>query len=393
MAYLLIKNGSVVSGGEIRKRDILLHNGIIADDDFTGALPSGGETIDAAGQYVSAGFIDLHLHGGGGYDFMDLDAEAFREISYIHLINGTTTMLPTAVSTKFESILKMIDIFKEVQSQCGNFYGIHLEGPFISKNQKGAHNENLLHAPSVAETDMLIARGAGVIKRITAAPELPNMEYFAEKMRENGILLSVGHSDADSKVAKEAFKNGFSLITHMFSATTSIRKINQRVVAGINEAALLDPEVCIELIADGMHTAVEAVQLVVKVKGTDKVVFVTDALRPTGLNVTESYLGEKIPENRVIIEDGVAKLPDRSSFAGSIATANTLLKKGVQHYGFALEDTVKMITETPAAILQLKDRGRIQTGYRADIVIFDDELQVNQVILNGKTVERKNCDV
>lgn len=389
MEYLLIKNGLVVSGGEIRKRDILVHNGIIADDDFIGALPSGCATIDAAGQYVSAGFIDLHLHGGGGYDFMDLDAEAYRKISYTHLINGTTTMLPTAVSTKFESILKMIEIFKEVQSECGNFYGIHLEGPFISKKQKGAHNEQLLHAPSVEETDMLIARGAGVIKRITAAPELDNMAYFAEKMRDNGILLSVGHSDADSKVAKEAFKNGFSLITHMFSATTSIRKINQRVVAGINEAALLDPEVCIELIADGMHTAVEAVQLVVKVKGTDKVVFVTDALRPTGLNVTESYLGEKIPENRVIIEDGVAKLPDRSSFAGSIATANTLLKKGVQHYGFSLEDTVKMITETPAVILQLEDRGRIQTGYRADIVIFDAQLNVKQVILHGKEVERK----
>lgn len=389
MNYLLIKNGTVVSGGKVCKRDILIHNGIIVDDDFSEKIPKQCKILNAEGCYVSSGFIDLHLHGGGGYDFMDLDVEAFRKIAYTHLINGTTALLPTAVSTEFNNILNLIDVYKKVEKDCGNFYGIHLEGPFISKKQKGAHKEHLLRSPSIEEIDTLIEYGSGVIKRITAAPELENMDYFTRKMRENDILLSIGHSDADSAVAKTAFKKGFSLVTHFYSATTSIRKIDQRVVAGINEAALLDSDVSIEIIADGKHTAVEAVQLVVKVKGTDKVAFVTDALRPTGSNVTESYLGEKIPENRIIIEDGVAKLPDRTSFAGSIATSNTLLQKGVKHYGFSLSDTVKMLTETPASILNLKNKGLIKKGYTADIVILDKDLKVIEVILNGDIIEKE----
>ena len=146
----------------------------------------------------------------------------------------------------------------------------------------------------------------------------------------------------------------------------------------------------IEIIADGKHTAVESVQLAVKIKGTDSVAFVTDALRPTGLNVSKSYLGEEKPENLIIIEDGVAKLPDRSSFAGSIATSNKLLENGIKHYGFSIEDTVKMLTETPARILGLEKKGLIKTGYIADIVIFDKELQIKDVVLNGKIIERGN---
>lgn len=386
MSYLLITNGMVVVEGRICKKNILIHHGKIVDQDFTEKIPDGCKILNAEDCYVSAGFIDLHVHGGGGNDFMDLDAEAFQKISHTHLINGTTTLLATAVSAEFNSIVKLIEVYKKAKVNCGNIYGIHLEGPFISKMQKGAHKEHLLHAPSIEEIDALIENGSDVIKRITAAPELDNMDYFCRKMRENNILLSVGHSDADCAVVKLAFQQGFSLITHFYNATTSVRKINQKVVAGINEAALLDSDVSIELIADGMHTAVEAVQLAVKVKGTDKVAFVTDALRPTGLNVSESYLGEKIPENRVIIEDGVAKLPDRSSFAGSIATSNTLLQKGVNHYGFSLLDTVKMMTQTPASILNLQDKGLIKNGYVADVVIFNKQLDVNHVVLNGEVI-------
>ena len=155
-------------------------------------------------------------------------------------------------------------------------------------------------------------------------------------------------------------------------------------MAGVVEAAYLNDNVTVELIADGKHAAVDALKLAVKIKGTDKVALVTDALRPAGEDVTESWLGENVPENRVIIEDGVAKLPDRSSFAGSIATAATLLEKGVNHYGFSVADTVKMITETPASILGLTDRGIIKNGCRADIVIFDNELNINKVFIGGK---------
>ena len=203
-------------------------------------------------------------------------------------------------------------------------------------------------------------------------------------MMKNGVLMSLGHSDATSDVATEAFENGFSHVTHLYSATPTVRKINQVVKAGVIEATYLNDNITVEMIADGKHAAVDALKLAVKIKGTDKVALVTDALRPAGTDVTESWLGEKVPENRVIIEDGVAKLPDRSSFAGSIATAATLLEKGVNHYGFSVADTVKMISETPASILGLNDRGVIKNGYRADIVVFDSELNIHKVFIEGK---------
>ena len=387
MSYLLIENGNVIAEEKIIKSDILIKDNKIIDAAFSGEIPEGCQVINTENKYVSPGFIDIHLHGGGGYDFMDCTIEAFCEISKTHLLNGTTTLVPTAVSSTFKNILKLIQTYKDAVDLCPNFYGIHLEGPYISKNQKGAHKEPLLHSPTVEETDLLINEGKGVIKRITAAPELDNMEYFAKKMAENGISLAVGHSDATSDVTLNAFKHGFSHITHLYSATPSVRKINQVVKAGVIEAAYLDDNVTVELIADGKHAAVDALKLAVKIKGTDKVALVTDALRSAGTDVKESWLGEKIPENRVIIEDEVAKLPDRSSFAGSIATTGRLLERGINHYGLTLTDTVKMLTQTPAKILGIKDKGKIEKSYIADIVIFDENYKIHNVILNGNVVK------
>jgi len=387
MSYLLIKNGNVITDDVIVKSDVLIKDNEIVDTAYSGEIPDDCKVIDAQNKYVSPGFIDIHLHGGGGYDFMDCSVEAFCEISKTHLLNGTTTLVPTAVSSTFENILKLIKTYKEAESLCPNFYGIHLEGPYISKNQKGAHKEYLLHSPTDEEIDLIIKEGKGVIKRITAAPELDNMEYFAKKMIEIGISLAIGHSDATSDIALDAFKNGFTHVTHLYSATPSVRKINQIVKGGVIEAAYLDDNVTVELIADGKHAAVDALKLAVKIKGTDNVALVTDALRPAGTDVEESYLGEKIPENRVIIEDGVAKLPDRSSFAGSIATSSMILERGVNHYGLALVDVVKMITQTPAKILGIENKGKIVKSYIADIVIFDENYTVNNVILNGNVVK------
>ena len=384
MKDLLILNGNIIVDGNVRKGNILIKDDIIIDCDYKGEIYSDCEVVDAKDMYVSPGFIDLHVHGGGGYDFMDCTVEAFENISKTHLKNGATTIVPTAVSSEFESLVELIRTYKKAIDLCPNFHGIHLEGPYISKAQKGAHKEYLLHSPTMYETERLLEEGRGIITRITAAPELDGMKEFAETMMENGVLMSLGHSDATSDVATDAFENGFSHVTHLYSATPTVRKINQVVKAGVIEATYLNDDVTVEMIADGKHAAVDALKLAVKIKGTDKVALVTDALRPAGTDATESWLGEKVPENRVIIEDGVAKLPDRSSFAGSIATASTLLEKGVNHYGFSVADTVKMITETPASILKLNDRGIIKEGYRADIVMFDKELKIHKVFIGGK---------
>lgn len=389
MSYLLIKNANAIIGSSIEQANILIKDGIIESTDFFGEIPENCEVINAEKAYVSPGFIDIHVHGGGGFDFMDCTEEAFSTISQTHLLNGTTTMVPTAVSSELENIIRLLRMYKKVGNSCPNFYGVHLEGPYISPFQKGAHQEHLLHSPNEEEANLLLEEGKGIIKRVTAAPELNNMTPFVKKMIENGVHMSIGHSDATSDIALEAMQNGFSHITHLYSATPSVRKINQVVKAGVLEAAYLNDKVTVELIADGKHAAVDALKLAVKIKGTDKVALVSDAIRPAGTNAKESYLGEIKEENRVIVEDGVAKLPDRSSFAGSIATASVLLERGVNHYGFSVPDTVKMLTKTPAAILGLKNKGSLEKGYVADMVMFDSTFKIKNVILHGKIIKKE----
>lgn len=380
MSFLLLKNANVISGMKIFPSDVLIKDGKIEKLGFGEALPEGCEVIDAEGCYLSAGFIDIHVHGGGGFDFMDASEQAFLGISQAHLENGTTTMVATAVSAEFDEILSLIRAYKKYAPACKNIYGLHLEGPYISKKQKGAHNEALLHSPTEREIELLLSEGRDVIKRITAAPELDGVFALAEKMRDCGVIMSLGHSDADCETALRAFKNGFNHVTHLYSATPSVRKVGGVVKAGVLEAAYLDDDVTVELIADGHHAAVGALGLAVKIKGVENTALVTDALRPAGTDAKESFLGKVCPENRVIIENGVAVLPDRSSFAGSVATSATLLEKGVRHYGLSLCQTVAMITETPAKIMGIKNKGRIQEGYDADLVIFDDKLKIKKVL-------------
>ena len=383
MNYLLIKNANVIFNDHICQKDILTVDGIIKNCDFSGEIPENCQIYDADGMYLSPGFIDIHLHGGGGYDFMDCTQEAFKAISDIHMKNGVTTMIPTTVSSDFNSMLDMIFAYRKFADDCPNFYGIHLEGPYISVEQKGAHKEKYLHAPTKEETLELASVGKGVIKRITAAPELEGMDKFSEIMASNGVHLSIGHSDATSDIALCALQNGFSHITHMYNVTPSIRKIGQTVTAGIVEAAYLNDATTLELIADGKHVAADAFNLAVKIKGIDKVCMISDALRPAGTDAKESYLGEKVPENLVVIEDGVAKLPDRTRFAGSVATGAMMLEKGVNYYGFSVLDTVKMLTSSPASIMGITDRGCIKNGLLADMVIFDKNLKIDKVIKSG----------
>ena len=386
MGYLLIQGGTIVSDGKQVKKDILIKDGMIEDTSFQGELPLGCVTVKAEDRFVSSGFIDMHVHGGGGGELMDCTEDSFRKMSALHLKYGTTTMVPTAVTSSRESYERLFRVFRKYSKSCINFYGIHLEGPFLSPKQKGAHKEKFLHAPTEEDEEFILSEGKGIVKRITAAPELPGMFRFSEHMAANGIGMIVGHSDATSEIAIEAFDHGFSHITHFYNATSTWRKINQVLKAGVIEAGYLRDDPTLELIADGKHVAVDCGRLARKIKGVDNVCFVTDALRPAGEDVTESYIGEIIPENRVIIEDGVAKLPDRSSFAGSIATSQTMLKTGVNYFGFTLEDTVTMLTKTPARILGYTDIGVIEKGKRADLVIFDRNLDVQNVICQGNLV-------
>lgn len=410
---MIIKNGQIIGKNRIYPGSLFIRDGRIekiweyaADESCIAWRDDAGcdevqcdkeqcgagetEVLDAQGCFVSPGFIELHAHGGAGYDFMDGTVEAFQEITRIHLENGATTIIPTTVSADIKQLLKLFEVYREALPQCPSMYGIHLEGPYLSPAQKGAHKAELLRLPSVEDAKLLVQEGAGILNQMTAAPELPGMRAFAEILLENGVRMSVGHSNASADIVLDAFDYGFSHVTHLYSATSTVHKEEQVVKGGVIEAAYLSDLATVELIGDGKHAAQHAMQLAVKIKGPEKIALVSDALRPAGTDVKESWLGEKLPQNRVIIEDGVAKLPDRSFFAGSIATGRMLLQKGVTHYGLSLLDTVTMMTRTPAEILGLHDKGRLEEGCAADVVIFDENYRIHNVLLGGKIVERRS---
>lgn len=351
--------------------------------------------IDARDGWILPGFVDVHCHGGGGFDFMDGTAEAFLQIQAIHVRHGTTAIAPTAVACSLAELGHLFRICREVLTtdhQGADLIGLHLEGPYLSIAMKGAQPESEIRLPDITETRQILDAGQGIICRWSAAPELPGSKSFAEQVRQAGICLSVAHSEATCPDIQQAFDWGFHSITHLYSSTTSVRKINQIVQAGIVEAAYLLDDMIVELIGDGKHVPKELMQMVHKLKGPDKVILVSDAMRAAGTAVLESHLGKIKPENRVIIEEGVAKLPDRSFYAGSIATGDLMLRNAVQHNKLPLPDAVRMMTLTPARLVGIDRRkGSLEPGKDADIVIMDRNLKVHTVLVRGRTVFDAPC--
>lgn len=358
---------------------LIAEDGVIRDI----ASRAEGEGCRLSASVVMPGFVEIHAHGGGGADFSDATEEAFRTIIGIHKRHGVTTITPTTVACSEEVFFRLHEIFCRVKSE--HVPGLHLEGPFISKAQKGAQNPNWIREPSKAEVDRLMERAGGDIALITAAPEIGGIEYLAKEAGKRNITLSVGHSDAVFADVERARTWGFSHVTHLYCNTPGERKIGQTVYAGIWEAAYTFDDMTVELIGDGHHVANEAIRLAVKCKGADHVNITSDAMRAAGTSATESYLGEALPENRVIIEDGVAKLPDRTSFAGSVAVGDDLLKTLVSA-GISLTDAAAMLSATPARVIGKKDVGALIPGKRADVVLLDDTFTTRGVV-TGEEVE------
>jgi len=378
-----IIGGEVVFPDKVRKTSLVIENGKITDTDYHGEIPEGAEVIDATGKYVMAGFVEIHLHGGGGYDFTDATVEAFCKISEAHRKFGVTSFLPTTVSCDDTALEKLFDTYRKAKEKDTKmrYLGIHLEGPFISHEMKGAQNPNCIKAPTMYETDKLLEMGGDIIKMCTAAPELDGIEYTAKKMTERGIVMSSGHSNATYEDIERAMEFGFKHITHMYSNTPTVRKINQIVRAGVLEAAYLHDDIKVELIGDGHHVPCEVLKLALKIKGADSINITSDAMRAAGTDVTESYLGEIKEENRVIIEDGVAKLPDRSFFAGSIATGEVMLKWLVNKCKVSLPDASRMLSLTPSTIVGASNLiGSIHKGKYADIILVDKNCEVAEVL-------------
>lgn len=395
MKNLLIKNAAVVFPDSIKHScNVLTLNGKISDCDFRGDPPENTEIINAEGNYLLPGFIDIHIHGGGGADFMDATPEAFETAVKSHLQHGTTTLVPTAMSASEKDLTAFLKTFKSFRknSKYGALTpGVHLEGPYFSgasAKSGGAQPRDILRLPDINEVERLLKTADGDILRWDAAPELPGADEFARCMTDNGILCAIAHSNADSEEAQRGIDCGFSHVTHFYNAVTTYHKTGQTVYGGIVEAAYLNSGVTVELICDGKHIPRDILRLALKIKGVNSVAAITDAMRLSGTNMRQGKLGSLANGTDVIVDSGVAKLPDMSSFAGSVATMDRCLKVLCLDYGISLTDASVMLSGTPARLLRLgSTKGRIQNGMDADMVLVNREMAVTGVISNGKAVK------
>ncbi|MGI6037538.1 MAG: N-acetylglucosamine-6-phosphate deacetylase [Limnochordia bacterium] len=366
--YVLIADGRIVDCGK-------------------GLPPSMDQSLDLQGCYLAPGFIDLHCHGGGGHDFMDGTVEAFVSGAQAHIPFGTTSLMPTTMASTTEELHQVIGAYEQASTTNGlkpHFLGLHLEGPYFSLEKRGAQDPRHIRNPIPAEYQGIMALTEG-IKRWTFAPELPGALEMAGYLHSRGVLCSIGHSNATYEEVLPAFEAGCTHITHLYSAMSTVRRDKSYRTAGVMESAYLIDEMTVEIIADGPHLPSSLLQLVYKIKGSDKICLITDAMRAAGQSTKESILGSLEGGQPVIIDDGVAKLPDGSSFAGSIATANRLVANMVSLADVPLVEAVRMMTLTPARIAGIDDgKGSIAPGKDADLVAFNDELKIMLTIIGGQ---------
>ncbi|HEY6082818.1 MAG TPA: N-acetylglucosamine-6-phosphate deacetylase [Chitinophagaceae bacterium] len=394
---LKIYNGHILTPYRIIPRGTVVVTGdkITAVQEGNIAVP-GAIAIDAGGQYIAPGFIDIHVHGGGGHDFMDGSVNAFLKIAETHARHGTTAMLPTTLTSEKEELFQTLELYKQANSENvsgAQFLGMHLEGPYFAMNQRGAQDPRYIRNPDPKEYKEILSRSSD-IRRWSAAPELDGAIEFAHYLKSKGILVALAHTDAIYEEALIGFENGFTLATHFYSCMNGVTRKNVFRYAGVIESAYLIDEMDVEVIADGIHCPPPLLKLIYKIKGVDRIALITDSMRAAGMPEGESILGSLHNGLKVIVEDGVAKLPDRSSFAGSVATADRLVRTMVTMADIPLLEAVRMITKTPASILGIDSRkGSLIPGKDADIVIFDDDIQIRMTIVNGRVIYDKQAGI
>jgi N-acetylglucosamine-6-phosphate deacetylase len=380
-----IYNGRVITpDGILPNGTVLIAAGKIIEVKEGDIEAPEAQLIDARGQYISPGFIDMHVHGGGGHDFMDGTVEAFLKIAETHARYGTTAMYPTTLTSTREELFHILDQYEIAvkENKSGSqFMGMHLEGPYFAMNQRGAQDPRYIRDPDPAEYKAVLEHSHS-IKRWSAAPELKGAIEFARYIRSRGVLPALAHTDAIWEEVLPAFENGYTLATHFYSAMSGVTRRNAMRYAGVIESAYLIDDMDVEIIADGVHLPGPLLKLIYKIKGSHRTALITDAMRAAGMPEGESILGSKHDGIKVIVEDGVAKLPDRSSFAGSVSTADRLVRTMIKIV--PLTEAIQMMSATPARIMGIDaTKGSLVAGKDADIVLFDDQINVSMTMIGG----------
>ncbi len=342
--------------------------------------------IDAKGQYVCPGFIDIHVHGSNGGDVIDATPEALEKMSSFFVTRGVTSFLATALTVPEKEFIKVLECVRSVRSS-GNLsgaqvLGVHMEGPFLNVEQKGCHRPELLGNPRPNEYRKYLEYD-DVVKMVTLAPEMDGAVELVKALRSKNIVAAAGHSNGIYRDMIPAIDAGMTHAVHFFCNMGNFRRDNLKRVAGAMETLLYDDRITTELIADGWHVGDILMRITVKVKGPEKVCFITDAMSAAGMPEGKYKIGGL----EAIVKDGIAKLLDNSAYASSVTTMDVCVRNGMERIGLNLADSVRMASLTPATVIGINDRkGSLEKGKDADIVIMDKNANVKKTLVNGKVV-------
>lgn len=380
---ILFKNVKVIT-----PKEVLLGYGVLIDEgkiikiDSEEKIGSQGvkQVIDGRGNYLSPGFIDIHNHGNSGYDFMDANEEAIENISKFHLKNGVTSFLGTIITQSYENMIKA---GKNIRDYKGNSYshllGIHLEGPFFATIKKGAQPEEYIRDGDMSFIEKALSIFADKLKVVSLAPERPNTLEIISYLKDRGVRVAMAHSNATYAETMTAINKGASVATHLYNG---MRNFTHRE-PGIIGASLTDDRVFCEIIYDRIHLHDAAVEIALKMKSKERIILVSDAMRASGLSDGVYELGGQ----EVIVKEGAARLKD-GNLAGSTLNLRRSVYNIVKYLGIPICDAVYMASLTPAKAIGVESKkGSIEVGKDADLILFDEDINIKGLLVSGKIIE------
>ena len=386
-AKLITDSGVVPDGMVVVREDHI---------DYVGPrreVPGGVDVIDAGGLYLAPGFVDIHIHGGAGSDFMDAEDADIETVFRYHAAHGTTSLCPTTATAPLDEILASLDTiarYRNGPQSFGRALGAHIEGPYLAMTKRGCHLPQFVRNPEEREWKKILERGP--VASMTLAPELPGARALVEELHSRGANANAGHSEALYQEVEQAADWGVRHVTHLYCAMTDAMNNRWRGTpnprsGGIVEAVYLDDRLSSELITDGKHLSPEMLKLAFRNKGYEKLAIVTDAMRGAGMPDGEYAFGPR-HGMRATVRNGEARVPDGTALASSVFPMNEMVRVFCQLAGCPLWQAVRMASLTPAQIVHRDDQiGSLAPGKFADLLIIDEQVRVQATYIGGRCVE------